>query len=75
MNNTTLPILSFLAALAAILVLPVSAPTSCIALTFTGVLAILASDYGREIRPIQARANVIPADFSARKAVQLGRAA
>jgi hypothetical protein len=75
MNNTSLPILSFLAVLAASIFLPISAPASCIALTITGVLAMLASDYGRELAPIEASSNLIPVDFAGRNAAPLDKAA
>jgi hypothetical protein len=68
MNTTSLPILSFVAAVAASIVLPLSAPVACIALTVTGVAAMLASDYGRDSPPIQARADVIAVDFADRDA-------
>jgi hypothetical protein len=75
MNTSSLPILSFLAVLTASILLPVSAGAACIALTITGVAAVLASDYGRDSAPIQSAANVIPVDFSSRHAAGLGRAA
>lgn len=65
MKNNSIPALSFLAVLAAIILLPVSAPVSAIALTITGVLAVLVSDYGRDLRPISEQGNVISVDFSA----------
>jgi hypothetical protein len=75
MKNNSIPVLSFLAVLTATILLPVGAAASCIALTFTGVLAILVSDYGRELPALQTSANVIHVDFSSRKAATVGKAA
>jgi hypothetical protein len=75
MNTTSLPAISFLAVLAASIFLPISAAASCIALTVTGVLAMLVSDYGRNSTPLQLRAEVISGDFSGRNATELNRAA
>jgi hypothetical protein len=75
MNTNSLPVLSFLAVLTASIFLPVSAGAACIALTISGVAALLVSDYGREQAPIQFAANVIPVDFSSRQSAGVGRAA
>jgi hypothetical protein len=73
--NTSLPVISFLAVLAACIVLPLSAAAACIALTITGVLAILVSDYGRSPKPLQARAEVIQGHFSGRTTAEVNKAA
>jgi hypothetical protein len=75
MKNNSIPVLSFLAVLTATILLPVGAAAACIALTFTGVLALLVSDYGRELPALPASGNVIAVDFSARKTEGLSRAA
>jgi hypothetical protein len=75
MKNNSIPVLSFLAVLTATLLLPVGATASCIALTFTGVLAILVSDYGRELPELQTGASVIPVDFSVQGTAGLDKAA
>jgi hypothetical protein len=75
MNTHSLPVLSFLAVLAASIFLPVSAGAASIALTVTGVAAILASDYGRNRATIPYASNVIPVDFSRRPAASLSKAA
>jgi hypothetical protein len=74
-RNSSLPILAFLAVLSAIILLPVGAAASSIALTLTGVLAILAADYGREMAPLSARSNVIAFEASGRSPVGLKEAA
>lgn len=48
LNTSTLPILSFVAAIAAFALLPVNAAAAVV--TVTGVLSILAADYGRPAR-------------------------
>jgi hypothetical protein len=75
MNNNALAALSFVAVLAATVFFPIAPATSSFALTLTGVLAMLASDYGRELRPVRIRAEVIPVDFSGRGATQSNQAA
>jgi hypothetical protein len=47
MKSITLPIVTFLAAIAAFVLLPMSAPAAAIAFTVTGILSILVADYGR----------------------------
>jgi len=53
----------------------VGAAASSIALTLTGVVAILAADYGREMAPLSARSNVIAFEASGRSPVGLKEAA
>jgi hypothetical protein len=67
-RNSSLPILAFLAVLSAIILLPVGAAASSIALTVTGVLAVLSADYGREMSPLNVSASVIPFESSCRSA-------
>jgi hypothetical protein len=74
-RNSSLPILAFLAVLSAIILLPVGAAASSIALTVTGVVAILAADYGREISPLGLRASVVPFEASGRNSAGLKEAA
>ena len=58
-NTSTLPILTFVAAIAAFALLPVSAAAAGAAITVTGVLSILAADYGRPAR-MHRLAEVVP---------------
>lgn len=58
-RHSSLPVLAFLAVLSAIILLPVGAAASSIALTVTGVLAILAADYGGGMAPLSVRPNVV----------------
>ena len=47
------------AVMASIALIPFSAPAACLALTFTGAVAMLALDYGREIKPVTVDAEII----------------
>lgn len=49
-KKNTLPIATFVAAIAGFALLPVSAPIAGAAVTLTGVISILAADYGRTER-------------------------
>ena len=60
MKSNTLPIVSFLAAVVAFVMLPMSAPAAAIAFTVTGVLAVLVADYGRNVEPLRLPAQAIP---------------
>lgn len=75
MKNNSLPILAFLAVLAAAIFLPIGENAASIALTVTGVIAMLSADYGREMRPIRVPANIVPFEASGRRTAELGRAA
>jgi hypothetical protein len=59
-NSTTLPISAFLATLAAIALLPVSAAEAGLTLTATGILALLCGDYGRSIDKVTTASPVVP---------------
>jgi hypothetical protein len=61
--------------LAAMVILPVSAPVAGIALMVIGILAVFAADYGRTIKPISLRADVIPFNSAANIPVGMGEAA
>ena len=59
MNTTILPAIAFLAALAALILLPVGAAAAAMTLTATGVLAIFLADYGRAKGPVKANAEIV----------------
>jgi hypothetical protein len=75
MNNSSLPALAFLAVLAAAIVLPVSAGAASIALTMSGVLAMLAADYGHEMAPLRDTARVVAFEGPSRTEAGLKEAA
>ncbi|HEY1847847.1 MAG TPA: hypothetical protein VGG37_01515 [Opitutaceae bacterium] len=74
MKTHSLPVIAFLAALVAAAVLPFSGSTICFVLTFAGVVAMLAADYGREIRPVSLNADVVPFEAHGGR-TELGKAA
>jgi hypothetical protein len=75
MKTSTIAIAAFLAALAAIAILPVGPVAASVAFTSTGLLAMLASDYGRENRPLGTRGNVVPFEAASQGACEMDRAA
>ncbi len=60
MKTNNLPMKAFLAALGAILFVPVSAVAAAFAFTVTGVFALLLADYGRTLEPLRAEAALVP---------------
>lgn len=74
MKTQSLPVIAFLAALVAAAVLPFSGSASCLILTFAGVAAVLAADYGREILPVSAPGAVLAFEARGQQA-DLGKAA
>jgi hypothetical protein len=64
MKTHTLPLIAFLAALAAFVFLPVSATAASVALSVTGMISVLAADYGKDAKPLRVPAPVVPMDLS-----------
>jgi hypothetical protein len=60
MNSNSFLISAFLSAIAAIALLPVSATAAGLAITATGLLTVLFSDYGRAMGPVQVQSPLIP---------------
>jgi uncharacterized membrane protein len=62
MNKKTnsLPVISFLAVLAALILVPVSAFVAGLAVSVSGIFLVAAADYGRSVEPVRAEAKVIP---------------
>jgi hypothetical protein len=75
MKTNSLPIKALLAVIAAIAFLPVSPAAASIAFTVAGLAAMFLSDYGREIGPLPARADIVPFALGGRGSVSLDRAA
>jgi hypothetical protein len=67
--------LPIVAVMASLLLIPFSAPAACLALTFTGAAAMLAADYGREIKPVTTDAEIIAFKADARDLSSALRAA
>jgi hypothetical protein len=60
MNNSTLPIKAFLAVLVAIICLPFGGAAAATAFTLTGILSVFLADYGRNLEPVRASAEMLP---------------
>ena len=60
MKTQALPLIAFLAAIAAFVLLPISAVAASIALSVTGTISVLAADYGRTLEPLRPAAPVAP---------------
>jgi hypothetical protein len=60
MKTRILPIFAYLAIIAAFALLPVSAVAASVALSVTGMVSILAADYGRGMEPLRVPAPVVP---------------
>ena len=56
----SLPVLTFLAVLGALVLAPVSAGVAILAVSVAGIVLILAADYGRGVRPLRAVSAVVP---------------
>jgi hypothetical protein len=69
MNTNSLSVIAFLAAIAAMAIVPMSAASACFALTATGLLSIMVADYGRAKRPSLILAPVVPFAPQCRSAV------
>jgi hypothetical protein len=60
MKSNALSISVILAALLAVVILPVSTIAAANAVAAVGILAVFVADYGRTIKPLGLRAEVIP---------------
>ena len=74
-NTSSLPIIAFLAAIAAFVLLPVSAVGAAIAFSATGMIAVFAADYGRNLEPLRAEAQVVALNEARRPSVEFRTAA
>jgi hypothetical protein len=70
-----LPVIAFLAAVVAFIFLPVSAAAASIAFSVTGIVSVLAGDYGRSMEPLRAESRAIPFVAPGRPAAALREAA
>jgi hypothetical protein len=75
MKANALPIIAFLAAIAAFVFLPVSAVAASIAVSVTGMASVLAGDYGRSIEPLRTASRLIAFDAPSRPSAGLREAA
>jgi hypothetical protein len=75
MKSNVLLISSALAAIASLVILPVSSVAAGVIFVLAGILAISVADYGRSAKPLSLRAEVIPFSSTGRVLVSLGKAA
>jgi di/tricarboxylate transporter len=77
MNKITnsLPVIAFLAVIAALILVPVSAVVAGFAVSVAGTLLIVSADYGRSVEPLRAKSRVIPFGAPGTPTVDLRRAA
>jgi len=75
MKTNIIPVVSFLAVIAAFIFLPVSAVAASIAVSVTGIASVLAADYGRTVEPLRAESRVIPFKAPGRAPAELREAA
>jgi hypothetical protein len=75
MKTTSLPIKALLAVIAAVALIPVAPAAAALAFTSTGLIAMLASDYGRTLEPVRAQAGIVPFELGGRGAARLNEAA
>ncbi|MFY9924516.1 MAG: hypothetical protein ABSF76_11875 [Opitutaceae bacterium] len=60
MNTHILTLSSVLAAVLALVILPVSTAAAGVTFLVSGILAVFVADYGRSIEPLKLRAEIIP---------------
>ena len=59
MNTNTIPAIAFLASVAALMLLPLSAAAAVGALTVTGLSLLFVADYGRRVEPLHYSAEIV----------------
>jgi hypothetical protein len=75
MKTTLLNNLSIVAVMASLLLIPVNTSAAALALTFTGVIALLQADYGRKIEPVMVRGEVLSFSHAGSERVAVRQAA
>lgn len=75
MKTSTLPLLAFVAVIAAIALFPVSVGAAGIAVSVTGIASVLAADYGRNLNPLRSQSQVVPFDAPRFRSRELREAA
>jgi len=71
----SLPVLTFLAVLAALILAPVSVGVAGLAVSVAGIFLIFAGDYGRTVTPLRVASAVVPFCASFRPAQSYRKAA
>ena len=59
-SKNSLPVIAFLAVLAALVLAPVSAVVAGLAVSVAGIVLVFAADYGRSVKPLRAEATIVP---------------
>jgi|CZKI01.1.fsa_nt_gi hypothetical protein len=75
MKTNSLPIIGYLAAIAAFALLPVSAVVAAIAFSVTGMISVFAADYGRNLEPVRVTAQVVALEDARLPSAELRTAA
>lgn len=75
MKTNSLPVISFLAVLAALVLVPVSAAVAGLAVSVSGIFLVAAADYGRNVEPVRAESEVVPFGAPGRAPVDERKAA
>jgi hypothetical protein len=73
--TSTLPAITFLAVIAALVLAPVSAVFAGLAISAAGIFLMLAADYGRAVTPLRTSSTIIPFGVPSRLADDLRHAA
>ncbi len=74
-KTNSLPVIAFLAVIAALILVPVSAVVAGFAVSVAGTLLIVAADYGRSVEPVRAESRIIPFGAPGCSPVDLRKAA
>jgi hypothetical protein len=75
MKTTALPIIAFLAAIAAFVFLPMSAVAASIAFSIIGMLWVVGADYGKSLEPVRVPAQVFAFEAARRPSAESRAAA
>jgi hypothetical protein len=75
MKTSSLPIIAFLAAIAAFVLLPMSAVAAGVTFSVTGMISVFAADYGRNLEPVRVTARVVPVEEARNTSVEFRAAA
>ena len=75
MKTSSLPIIAFLAAIAAFVLLPMSAVAAGVTFSVTGMISVFAADYGKNLEPVRVPAKVVALEEARRPSAELRTAA
>jgi len=75
MKTNSLPLIAFLAVIAAFALLPVSAVAASVAFSVTGMLSVVTADYGRDLEPTRVSTPVVAFEAARKPSVEFRDAA